>query len=67
MFVSCKGHKKVVQVGRQTFCIIFCLKCVFYAYFMLIGSLKGKKTLKVGICWSKKVIRVGLQQTNNFF
>ena len=35
---------------------LFSQKCVFYACFLLIGSWEGVR-----------VVRVGLQETNNFF
>ena len=42
-------------------------KCVFYACFTLIGSWEGEKNLRVGIFLNKKLVMVGLQETNNFF
>ena len=45
----------------------FVQKCEFYARFMLIGSWKGKKNFRVGISFELKLVRVGLQETNNFF
>ena len=71
LFVSCNGLKKY-RIGRSVksffFCIIFLVKkCVFYACFMLIGSWEGGKNFRVGIILNKKLVRVGLQDTNNFF
>ena len=41
---------------------------MFYASFMLIGSWKGRTNLRVRIFLNKiKLVRVGLQETNNFF
>ena len=40
---------------------------MFYACFTLIGSWEGRKNFKVGISLNKKLVRVGLQETNNFF
>ena len=46
---------------------MFVQKCVFYACFTLIGSWKGRKNFRVGIFLNKKLVRVGLQEINNFF
>ena len=40
---------------------------MFYARFTLIGSGMGYKNFRVGIFLNKKLVRVGLQETNNFF
>ena len=40
---------------------------MFYACFTLIGSWEGGKNFRVGIFLNKKLVRVGLQETNNFF
>ena len=40
-----------------------CILCMF----RLIGSWEGRKNLRVGIFLNKKLVRVGLQETNNFF
>ena len=39
---------------------------MFYACFTLIGSWDDDKNFRVGIFWNKKLVRVGLQETNNF-
>ena len=53
-FVSCNGPKRIGQVGWYNlffkFYYFLVQKCVFYAYFMLIGSWKGRKKLK-GRCF----------------
>ena len=45
---------------------LFSQKCVFYACFTMIGSWEGSKNFRVGIFFNKKLVRVGLQETNNF-
>ena len=40
-----------------------CASCMFYDDW----ELGGRKKLKVGIFLNKKLVRVGLQETNNFF
>ena len=39
---------------------------MFYACLTLIGSWEGGKNLRVEIFLNKKLVRVGLQETNNF-
>ena len=55
MFVSCKGPKKVGRPVKQYFFdhFFFVQKYLFHAYFMLIGSWKGRKSFRVGIFFSK--------------
>ena len=69
LLVSCNSPKNN-RVGRSVKCCffdyIFVLKCVFYACFLLIGSKKGRKKFRVQISLNKKLVRVGLQETNNF-
>ena len=40
---------------------------MFHACFMLIESWKGGKNLRVGIFLCKKLVRVGLQETDKSF
>ena len=47
--------------------MIFLVKNVFYACFTLMGGLEGGKNFRVGIFFNKKLVRVGLQEINNFF
>ena len=35
--------------------------------FTMIGSREGRKNFRVGIFFELKLVRVGLQATNNFF
>ena len=42
-------------------------KCLFYACFTLIGSWEGGNFFGVGFFLNIKCVRVGLQETNNFF
>ena len=39
-----------------------CDLCMFY----VVGSWEGEKNFRVGIPLNKKLVRVGLQETNNF-
>ena len=39
---------------------------MFYAGFTSIGSWEGRKNFGVGIFLNKKLVRVGLQETNKF-
>ena len=70
MFVSCKGPKKNrvgMSLKKKKLYYFLGLKCVFYACFTLIGSWEGGKNFRVGFFLKKKIVRVGLQETNNFF
>ena len=40
---------------------------MFYACFTLIGNWESPKNFRVGIFFNKKLVRVGLQETDNFF
>ena len=41
---------------------------MFYACFMLIGNWKGRQNFRVGIFFlEQKLVRIGLQETRNFF
>ena len=60
------------RVGRSVkkkFYYFFGQKCLIYACFALIGSRKYLKLKKLEgrDFWNKKLVRVGLQETNNFF
>ena len=60
-------RKKKGEIGKNIFLHYFLgQKCVFYACLTLIGSWEVAKNFMVGIYLNKN-IRVGLQETNNFF
>ena len=57
MFVSCNSLKKN-RVGRslKKKLLIFLVKSVFYASFMVIGSWEGGKKFRVGIVLNKNLL-----------
>ena len=58
LYVSCNGQNKnrVCMLVKKNSDYFFVQRCVLFAFFMLIGSWKGVKNLRVGIFLSKNFL-----------